>query len=77
MATENGQVSVWATSSECWDDFLNDPELAQEIDSVRKAAEDKVAKHSAKALKTDDTIGERLQAYETQITEDILRQLIK
>lgn len=77
MATDNGQASVWATSSECWDDFLNDSELAQEIDSVRKSADNNVPEDNSGELKTDDTVGDRLLAYETPITEEILRQLIK
>ncbi len=84
------QACVWATSKDRWDSFLNDPELARAIDSVRQTSpatgssvESAVAESPVAAARKGDTdesmhsIGARLRAYETPITDEILRQSIR
>lgn len=84
----NKQACVWATSCEVWDSFLNDPELASAIENARNASspdEDHgssaVPESSANELDESDEnqhrIGARLRAYETPITDEILRQSIR
>ena len=88
MSMQNDQACVWATRKELWDSFLNDPALARAIDNVRSQSETSVAEATATASDSSDTqvsdtpgddqsIGARLRAYETPITDDILRQSIK
>ena len=86
---ENQQACVWATSKELWDSFLNDPELARALDSAQNSAADHVdqseratAPKSAESSSSDKSetgqrIGARLRAYETPITDEILRQSIR
>ncbi len=69
--------SVWDTTIECWDDFLNDPEISRAIETVREASQSGQTLQGALAVRTDETIGERLSACETPMTEEILRQSIK
>ncbi|MDC0434436.1 hypothetical protein OAM69_02215 [bacterium] len=88
MSMQNDQACVWATRKELWDSFLNDPALARAIDNVRSQSETSDAKATATASDSSDiqvsdtpgdeqSIGARLRAYETPITDDILRQSIK
>ena len=85
---QNHQACVWATRKELWDSFLNDPALARAIDNVRNQSESdsataKVTASDSSKTKTSQTsddeqrIGARLRAYETPITDDILRQSIR
>jgi hypothetical protein len=69
--------SVWETSNECWDDFLNDPVIAREIDSARRMADSERLANSSLSVQSDDSVDDRLLAYETPITDEILRQPIK
>jgi len=89
---ENQQDCVWTTSKERWDSFLNDPELARAIDTARSVdlarmeeSGDQSHTQASQPSEIDGTqgddnapqqIGERLRAYETPITDDILRQSI-
>ncbi len=92
MTESHSQVKkpcVWATSKERWDSFLNDPELARAFDSVRQAipaadnsAVNLVAESSVDATEerheeSADSIGARLRAYETPVTDEVLRQSIR
>ena len=88
MSMQNHQACVWATRKELWDNFLNDPALARAIDNVRSQSESSDASATATASDSSKTqvsktsgdeqsIGARLRAYETPITDDILRQSIK
>lgn len=85
---ENQQACVWATSKELWDSFLNDPELARALDSAQSLADHAEASErantpqsagssSSEASPTEQRIGARLRAYETPITDEILRQSIR
>ena len=88
MSMQNHQACVWATRKELWDSFLNDPALARAIDNVRSQSESSDAPATATASDSSKTqvsetsgdeqnIGARLRAYETPITDDILRQSIR
>lgn len=77
MTNDHSQVSVWGSSNECWDDLLNDPVLAKEIETVLKAEDRNGVQPGSESIKTDESIGARLLAYETRITEEILTQSIK
>lgn len=81
------QACVWATSKEHWDNFLNDPELARALDSARsnesgdiryeKQNPEQTAASSAINDSAGQRIGARLRAYETPITDEVLRQSIR
>lgn len=80
------EACVWATTKERWDSFLNDPELLRAIDSVRQATtldnstESAIPEPLVSAADEDESahsIGARLRAYETPITDEILRQSIR
>ena len=89
MSMQNQQACVWATRKELWDSFLNDPELARALDEARSDEPDSIdtsAEAAASELSEDQiaetsgnhqSIGARLRAYETPITDDILRQSIR
>ncbi|MFK8080755.1 MAG: hypothetical protein AB8B97_10755 [Granulosicoccus sp.] len=85
---DNQQACVWATRKELWDSFLNDPELARALDSARSSEpdtednthtlrEENSAYSSTNEGNTGQRIGARLRAYETPITDEILRQSIR
>ncbi|MBX2883043.1 MAG: hypothetical protein KTR32_24030 [Granulosicoccus sp.] len=74
--TKNVPHSVWTTSNDCWDDFLNDPTLTQQIETARKSQKKRSGVQTALPVRTDASIGQRLLAYETPITDEILRQSI-
>lgn len=85
---QNNQACVWATSSDLWDSFLNDPELALAIENARNAkpADENHGSPAASESSADEhddnserqhCIGDRLRAYETPITDEILRQSIR
>ncbi|MFK7893147.1 MAG: hypothetical protein AB8B63_20200 [Granulosicoccus sp.] len=86
--TGKPNASVWGASNEHWDNLLNDPDFASEIDTVKKQT---VVNGSDNAVDTsridveqivaddsveDDLVKERLLAYQTPITDEILRQSI-
>ncbi|MFK7859417.1 MAG: hypothetical protein AB8B64_11360 [Granulosicoccus sp.] len=85
---DNQPACVWATNKELWDSFLNDPELARALDSAKRGK----TVHAKEPGKSDAgqandlsavdgeeerQIGARLRAYETPITDEILRQSIR
>lgn len=86
---ENQQACVWATSKELWDSFLNDPELARALDSAQLSNADHNSESEAASTSggpdesardgdsAEQHIGARLKAYETPITDEILRQSIR
>ena len=88
---QNRQACIWSTSKDSWDKFLNDPELARAIDSARVhtsvkpevSTDDASIEESETAgvaqpesANAEPNIGARLRAYETPVTDDILRQSI-
>lgn len=85
---ENRQACVWATRKELWDSFLNDPELTRALDDAHNASSSESeesdnseisprAESAPDGSPSGERIGARLRAYETPITDDILRQSIR
>jgi len=84
MKSETENASVWATSSESWDGFLNDPVLGTQLDAARRLAKARDSSSLTGSMIAEEGLSEagqasiaaRLQAYETPITDEILRQSI-
>ena len=92
MVTMNSrEACVWSTNKDCWDSFLNDPELARALEQVRleqsqsSHCENGDLQNGKSGIAASETcekeepsgIDERIRAYETPITDEILRQSIR
>lgn len=86
--TGKQNASVWGASNEHWDNLLNDPGFASAIETVKEQNDANNHNDNADAgpvdvdrifaddSVSDDSVKERLLAYQTPITDEILRQSI-